>query len=279
MKRKFIVTMDIEQDISRYLKNSYLGVEEGLEPFLGLLDTHEILMDFFVTTDVCKKYPKIIKGILRKGHKIGSHGYDHTISYYCNINYKKQFEDISKGTNEMEKIIGLRPTMFRAPNFSADGNTIKVLEQLGYQIDSSVLPGRIAKKWRTFTIYDHRNAPRVPYHPSQKAITEEGKSSIIEVPLTKNPHLKYSPLGMGYLNLAGVKRTIAAINEVKSDYVTFLIHPWELVDLKKYHPNLKAWVYDICSSDLKPLESLLEYISKNFDFTNIENVKEVSAQL
>lgn len=205
---------------------------------------------------------------------MGSHGFDHSIQFYNKMNYERQKEDILRATKEMERCIGVRPTMFRTPNFSINEGTLRALEQLDYEIDSSILPGRFVKKWKIFPVLDHRRAPQVPYNPSTSDPMEKGDSSVLEIPLTENPHLSGAPLGMGYLNYAGLKKTIAAVNEVKFEYVTFLIHPWELIDLRKYHPNLKSWVYDICSSDLKPLESLFEYIDKNYEFTTLEMIKD-----
>ncbi len=279
MEKKVLLTMDVEPDMTQYLKNSYIGVEKGLPPFLGLLDDYGITIDFFITADVCKRYSELMKKIADQGHRIGCHGYDHTPQFYCNMSFEKQLRDISEATKEIEKILGSITTMFRTPNFSVNRNTIKALEQLNYVIDSSVLPGRHFKRWKIFPIFDHRNAPRAPYYPSLKDITRKGESSVLEIPLTENPHFKGAPIGMGYLNYAGLKKTIAAINEVESEYVTFLIHPWELVDIKEYHPNLKSWVYNICSSDLNPLTSLLGHIDRNFEFTTLEEVKNRSNEL
>ncbi len=275
-KKKVLLTLDVEPDFTQYLNNSYIGVEKGLPPLLDLLGDHGITIDFFITADVCKRYLKLVRKIADQGHRIGCHGYDHTHPFYCTMSLEKQLKDISNATSEIERILGSRPTMFRTPNFSVNGDTIKVLEQLNYTIDSSVLPGRHVRRWKLFTIFDHRTAPKIPYHPSVKDITCKGGSSVLEIPLIENPHLKGAPIGMGYLNYADLKKTISAIDEVESDYVTFLIHPWELVDIKEYYPNLKPWVYDICSSDLKPFSSLLEFIDRNFGFTTLGDIGDKS---
>jgi peptidoglycan/xylan/chitin deacetylase (PgdA/CDA1 family) len=266
--------MDVEQDISRYLKDSYVGVEGGLIPFLDLIKDYDIVIDFFVTGDICRRYPKLIQEIANKGHNIGCHGYDHTIQFYCKMGFKEQLKDISDATKEIEGNIGIRPLMFRAPNFSVNTDTIKALEQLGYLIDSSILPGRVVKKWKALSVYNHRSAPRKPYYPSMKNIIKEGESSVLEIPLTENPHLTGAPIGMGFLNYAGLEKSIAAISDIGSSYVTFLVHPWELVDLKKYHSNLKPWVYKICSSNLKPLESLLKHFMALYGNTTLLDIEE-----
>lgn len=270
MGKKILVTMDLEPDISRYLTNSYIGIEKRLTTFLELLERHGIVIDFFVTADVGKRYKKLIKKIIKEGHKIGCHGYDHSIQFYCKLDFKKQLDDISKATNEIEKIIGSRPTMFRAPNFSANADTIKVLEELNYRIDSSVLPGRIIKKWRILPIIDFRGAPREPYHPSVKNIVEKGNSKITEIPITENPLSNGGPIGMGYLNCYGLKKTLEAVRKVNSDYIIFLIHPWEMIDLRKYYTNLPDWVYKISKDNFSILIELLEVFKKGYSFSTLE---------
>lgn len=274
MTKKIIITVDVEKDISKYIKDSYIGIEEGILPLLDLLKKFKIIGDFFVTANICNKYPQVIKQIVENGHNIGCHGYDHSNSYefYCTKNFKKQYDSISKATKVIEKVVGDPPVMFRAPNFSVNGDTIKVLEKLEYTIDSSVLPGRIHKKWRLFTIYDFRNAPRKIYHPSTNDVGTVGKSPINEIPITENPFIREVPIGMGYLNSLGLDETIKIIEQVKEEYVIFLIHPWELVDLSQHYPNLREWLHKSCSSDLSVIASFLKYLQKHYLYTTLNEL-------
>lgn len=262
--------MDVELDISMYLRGSYLGIEKGLPLFLSTLKNYNIEGDFFVTGDVCKRFPQAIKGICDEGNNIGCHGYDHTVQYYCKKNYEWQYEDISKATKVIEKITLIRPIMFRAPNFSTDGNTIKVLERLNYEIDSSILPGRVVRKWKVIPLIDFRSAPREPYHPSSRNIVERGNSRIVEIPITENPLSQGGPIGMGYLNYYGLERTINAIKKVNSNYVIFLVHPWELVNLRKYHLKLPECEHKLCSDDISTFIELLDILMKDYSFSTLE---------
>ena len=255
---KFIVTVDVEKDISKYLQNSYKGIEKGLPRLLDIFNEFKIISDFFIAADVCKKYPEIVKRIVDGEHIIGCHSYDHSI-FYGLENFKRQYADLSKATKEIEKVTDKRPEMFRAPNFSINADTIKVLERLDYTVDSSILPGRVVKKWRLFAVYDYRTAPKKPYRLSYTDVREKGESSIVEVPLTGNPFIKGAPIGMGYLNYYGYEKTIEVLNKIENDYVMFLIHPWELIDLGNYYPHLREWLHKACSSDLEPLKLLLKF--------------------
>lgn len=270
-KKKFIITIDVEQDISSYLENSYVGVEVGLPPFLNLLDEIKVKADFFVTADVCEKYPNIIKEIINYGHNIGSHGLAHDLLWHKN--YKQQYEELLLSSNIIEKYTGNRPVMFRAPAFSVTTNTLKVLEKLNYSIDSSVMPGAVTKRFKgLLTIKSFKDAPRKPYHPSSKDVAKKGEMNILEVPLTENPIFLGAPFGAGALNLFGNEKMLCALESITEDYVIFLIHPWEIVNLGKYHPNLKQWVKDICSDNIPNYYDFFVKIINNFECANINDL-------
>jgi len=267
-----IFTIDIEPDISKYLRKSYLGITEGIPKILDQFDLFDIVANFFTTADVCLKYPEHVKQIIAHGHKIGCHSYDHSISYFGRESFKKQLNDLSKATETLEKTIGVHPTSFRAPNFSINGNTIRVLEKLGYTVDSSILPGRKVKKFKVLTLLDYTNVTMEIYNPSCSDARVHGESKITEVPLTENPLAKGSPLGLGFLNTYGFEKTKEALNNVNGDYVMFLIHPWEAVNLGSYYPNLKPWLHKACSGDITQLNKFLEYTSKRYTFSTIEDL-------
>lgn len=264
-----IITIDLEQDISKYLKNSYIGITDGIPKILDEFDLFGVKADFFTTADICLKFPDTLNQIIASGHSIGCHSFDHSISYFGRENFEKQLNDISRATDVLKKTLGKPPTSFRAPNFSINGDTIKALERLGYMIDSSILPGRKIKKLKVFTILDYTNSPTKIYTPSYTDASVYGKSKILEVPLTENPLSKGSPLGLGFLNSYGLEKTIEAVNKVYSNYITFLIHPWEAVDLGKYHPNMRSWLHKACSGDMTLFHKFLENVNKSHKFSQI----------
>lgn len=270
MRKKIIITVDVEEDISIYLENSYLGITNGILPLLNILDKFAVSGDFFITADVCLKYPQLMKTIFDSGHNIGCHGYNHEL--LCTKDFNRQYSELKKATEVIETIIGERPKMFRAPNFSVNGNTIKALEKLDYIIDSSICPGRVYKKLRLFTIYNFKNAPVVPYNPSRDDVRVRGNSSIFEIPLTENPLIKGTPIGAGYLNTYGYNSLIESIEKVKTENVLYLIHPWELIDLGYYYKNIKKSLHKSCSSKLLQFESFLEYANKNHTFVNLKEI-------
>ena len=267
---KIAITIDVEEDISKYLENSYKGVEKALPRLLDILGEFKITGDFFVTGKVTERYPQLIKRIVEEKHNLGCHSYNH--EFLCTQNYEDQLNEISKATDVIKEIVGVTPKMFRAPNFSVNEDTIKVLEKLEYDIDSSILPGRVMKKWRLFTIYDFRNAPREPYNLSREDVRIKGISHIVEIPITENPFNRGYPIGMGFLNYVGLEKTIEAIKEVETDYVTFLIHPWELVDLSQYSSRLPKWALKACSDDFELFRGFIECTLEHYSLSDLREL-------
>jgi hypothetical protein len=94
-------------------------------------------------------------------------------------------------TSLFEKGFGRLPTSFRSGRWGIGSNTIPILEELGYRVDSSVAPF-------TTQIFETGKvrfwgAPFQPYHPSLTDFCKRGRSRLLEVPATSiNPHfLKY----------------------------------------------------------------------------------------
>lgn len=268
--KKVWISVDVESDISTYLSRSCIGIETALPRILGILKDHSVPADFFILGEVADSFPDAIRRIRRDGHELGSHSYSH--DHLCGLPFDEQVGIIRKSIDSVRRITGHAPRMFRAPNFSADGTTVRALERLGVAWDSSVLPGRFATKWRVRKVYDHRRAPREPYHPSIDDVDVPGQSSVVEVPVTENRLQPRTPIGLGFLNSRSVEATLRAIDLSADAYAAFLIHPWEGVDLPVRESHLPEWLGTACRSDLKPLERFIEVVSERAEFTTLSTL-------
>jgi peptidoglycan/xylan/chitin deacetylase (PgdA/CDA1 family) len=267
---KIIISMDVERDLPGHIKNSELGIE-NINKFFDVFDSYKITCDFFVCADICNKFEDLIKE-MQKNHNLGNHGLSH--DFLCKLNYQQQYDDIASSTEIIRSITNKTPTMFRAPNFAINQDTIEVLRKLKYEIDSSVMPGRIMKKIRydpflykhlsTFNLYDFREANRIPNLTSE---------NIIEVPLSEDPFNPGRPIGMGCLNTFGIDRTMKAIAQIKEPYVIFLIHPWEALDLGKHYPNLPEGYKAACDGNLTNFQQLMEQLhTEEYTFSTVVDV-------
>lgn len=103
-------------------------------------------------------------------------------SYLCNLPAELQHQKLQWLTEAIQDRIGQRPTSFRAGRYGLDHVGLNWLEQLGYQVDSSVIP------FSDFSSQggpDFSNAPLNAYHPQLESLLDSGpERTILEVPVS-----------------------------------------------------------------------------------------------
>jgi hypothetical protein len=97
-------------------------------------------------------------------------------------------------TDLFKKTFSRAPSSFRAGRFGIGRNSIGILEELGYAVESSVTPhvdwSPNGAKGLSFV-----GAPTQPYHPDPRAPEKPGASRVLEVPVTIRPRgLQRAPL-------------------------------------------------------------------------------------
>ena len=103
-------------------------------------------------------------------------------TYLCNLPADLQRRKIEWLTDAIADSFGRRPTSFRAGRYGFDATGIGILSELGYTVDSSVIP---------FTDYSSQggpnftHAPCEPYFPDEDDITRPATNGpILELPVT-----------------------------------------------------------------------------------------------
>jgi len=266
-RHRVAITVDLERDYHVPAK-SFRGVEEALPKLLALFEEHGVRATIFVTSDLCDRFPDTLQEILRRGHALGCHGESHDVEYLSARPYEWQFESLRRATEAIERCTGVRPRGFRAPNFSANGDTIRALEELGYEYDSSVLPGRLVMAKGLVMRLDFRVAPRDPYRPSRDDPAVPGPSKLWELPVAENPLAPGGPIGLGYVNAYGVGKALEAIARSAADPCVFLVHPWELVDPPP--GAMPDWMRMGCTSDASKLDAFLARLREEHDLTTLD---------
>lgn len=84
-------------------------------------------------------------------------------------------------TETIESRLGVRPKSYKAGRNGLDGRQLRILERLGYSVDTSIDPlfNERRKGGRSFA-----GAPIVPYHPDYDDVRRPGSAKILEVPIT-----------------------------------------------------------------------------------------------
>jgi len=117
------------------------------------------------------------------------------------------------------------PTAFRAGRYRLDGDSVGILERLGFTADSSVTPH---VSWRLEKGPDWARAPERPYRLSRTDPARPGDSSIIEVPVTIRERRRFGIGGrrisdlfsMPFRSLPGpVSRAFEWVRPVRPDWL------------------------------------------------------------
>lgn len=225
MTRRLVVSVDVDH---------FPGSEIGIKRIMDILDERGIKAMFFIAGKFAEEYENVIKDVYLKGHEIGCHGYSHGLDVaenFVDLNLEEQKKRIEKSSNILKEITGQDVKIFRAPYAKANHSTIKVLESLGYECDSSVTSMRfdfgmgVGNNMRAFF------APRRPYYPSLSNLYKEGDSKVLEIPISAF----VVPLTMSALRTLGIKmvKHIFNVSSHFFDPVVFYLHPWEVMAMEE----------------------------------------------
>lgn len=151
-ERKFNVLLTFDLDADSSCRGAYSGRPDepvarskgqfgprvGLPRILDLLDKYSIKSTFFVPGWVAETYPESVKGIVRRGHEIGVHGYKHENLAQLN-SQKDEVEIFRKSIERLQALVGERPAGFRAPDWEFSQYTVQNLQKFNFKYDSSLM--------------------------------------------------------------------------------------------------------------------------------------------
>ena len=185
---------------------------------LDLLQEHRARATFFVLGWVAERQPELIRRIADGGHEVASHGYGHDLIY--NLSPAEFRSDVERGKKLVEDVTGQRVIGYRAPSFSITDWAVSILQELGFEYDSSVFPTVAHDRYGRLTGVDAG-------HPILELRPGFHEVSISCLPLGGRG-LPWG--GGGYFRMlpykawrAGVQRILAG----GSPYM-FYLHPWEI---------------------------------------------------
>ncbi|MGE0296428.1 polysaccharide deacetylase family protein [Pseudonocardia sp.] len=104
---------------------------------LTYLRSHRIPATFATPGHTLLAYPDIAKAIAADGHEFAHHGWVHElVSLTDEAGEREVFE---RGFEAFEKVLGIRPTGYRAPGFDFSPRTVSLLQEFGFSYDSSFM--------------------------------------------------------------------------------------------------------------------------------------------
>lgn len=200
MTTALILTVDVEEEglWSGSFRPAGNTVENtrGIERFQSLCDRFELSPTYFVDTPVVEDERSVamLRRLREDGRcEIGSHlhawcapPFEEPPSpqnrFLCNLPASLQRAKIATLTQRIAERFGRPPLSFRAGRYGLDAVGARILGELGYRVDSSVLP---------FFDYseiggpDFTRAPWTPYYVGAAQVCEAASSGLVlEVPIS-----------------------------------------------------------------------------------------------
>jgi polysaccharide deacetylase family sporulation protein PdaB len=102
---------------------------EDTEQLIEILGRYGVKATFFVVGDWVDKYPESVKALADAGHEIMNHSNKH--KHMPRLSREDIISDITACNDKIEKITGVRPTLFRPPYGDYDDKLITTVTSMG----------------------------------------------------------------------------------------------------------------------------------------------------
>lgn len=129
------LTVDVEGDFGT---PSLRGVDEAMPALLDGLDRLGARAAFFVTGDVARQRPALLRELVRRGHAVGSHTMTHRP--LSRLTHGERRAELADSRTLIADTSGAVCEAFRAPFFDAPKDLGPLLEETGYRWSSSKAP-------------------------------------------------------------------------------------------------------------------------------------------
>ena len=199
------------------LNNSLL---DGLDIYVELIESLSVPSSFFVLGEIAEKKINYFKDLVRLGHDVGSHGWDHQRPMAMS---PQQFQaDLARCMDAMKKINGDRGFGYRAPCFSLDRERLEIVKNSGFVYDSSRIDFGDHPLYGSIDMSGYEKRVNAIYQDNCFIEFEATTLPIVgkNIPISGGGYLRLFPwLLMKYLVSQYLK---------SNDIYVFYIHPFEL---------------------------------------------------
>ncbi|NOQ63319.1 MAG: DUF3473 domain-containing protein [Methyloprofundus sp.] len=273
-KMKNAMTVDVEDYFQVSAFEPYIDkaqwdelehrVEKNTLHILDIFAEYNIKATFFTLGWVAERYPELVKRIVREGHELASHGYEHL---RVTTQTPEQFRaDIRKAKKILEDISGIEVIGYRAPSYSIGRDNLwalDILEEEGYRYSSSIYPVK-------HDLYGMPEAPRFVYQPIKG-------SDFKEIPIT-TLHIankNYPCGGGGFFRLYPylVSRwAFNKINQQEQQSGIFYFHPWEIDPEQPKQKNLSFKARFRHYLNLNRMENRIKALLNDFQWDTMQAI-------
>lgn len=232
------ITVDIEEwynldYLKEYNPDKSVEVISEIIDFLDLLDESKIKATFFVLANVVDKNTDILREIVRRGHAIGCHGFDHELLYKKDA---EQFTcEIAEAKEKIEQAANSNVNGYRSACFSMERDKLDIVSKLGYHYDSSYI------KFEQHPLY--KNLDLTGFKKIDDLVYRKDNFFEYEIPTLRIGKYSIPISGGGYLRLFPFWLIQILIKKYEKQGNNFLmyLHPFELTKKELPLPKKIRW--------------------------------------
>ena len=104
---------------------------EDTDRLIEIFDTYDVAVTFFVGGDWVEKFPEEVKKLHDAGHEVMNHSDTHP--YMSKISESERAAELKNCNDKIERITGVRPTLFRPPYGEYDDHVVLATRALGME--------------------------------------------------------------------------------------------------------------------------------------------------
>jgi peptidoglycan-N-acetylglucosamine deacetylase len=120
------------------LSKGEYGARIGLQRVLDALDTQRIPASFFIPAMSLELHPEMLGAIKKSGrHEFAVHGWIHEQN--PTLPAQEETDLVRRARDYLERVTGTKPVGYRAPSWNFSPNTLRMLRELGFLYDSSLM--------------------------------------------------------------------------------------------------------------------------------------------
>ena len=193
-------------------------VERNTMRILEILEASKVRATFFVLGWVAERTPNLVRSIAEAGHEVACHGHAHQLVYSLQPNEFRA--DVSRAKHYLEDLLGMPVRGYRAPWFSITNWAVPILQEVGFDYDSSFMPTMAHDRYGKLSGVDSDSPIALlspGFHEVCISCLRIGKRGI---PWGGGGYFRLVPYPLWI-------RGVRAILRVGRPYV-FYIHPWDI---------------------------------------------------
>ncbi|MDA9983862.1 polysaccharide deacetylase family protein [Porticoccaceae bacterium] len=227
--KKAVLTLDVEDwyhldYFDRHECDTNNSLLDGLDVYVELLESLSLPSSFFVLGEIAETKIGFFKDLVKSGHDVGSHGWNHIRPMTLGIDEFRA--DLQRSRDVMKEINGERGFGYRAPCFSLDRERLDIVRDSGFVYDSSRIDFGNHPLYGSIDMHGYDKLSEAVYRSGDFMEFEATTLSV----LGKNIPIS----GGGYLRLFPwlLMKTLVSQYLKKNDLYVLYIHPFELSQLQ-----------------------------------------------